>query len=268
MLSKRFAILAALAMSPAFAQVPSAAISPLPTTISMRQAPMRLHQNLFNGSVKSDNWSGYAVGDSVFTHAQGSWIQPKADCTKTPNTYAAFWVGIDGFTSTTVEQTGTLIYCDGTTAEYYAWYEFYPSTPIEVISGITVKPGDKISADVSYANPDFTVTITDERTGKSFSKKSEVTGAKRSSAEWIAEAPESDGSIVPLTDFGTASYGEDYTDVNDTEWATGTTITGPISDFGSSVEKITMVSTADKDEAVPTALTTDGSSFKIAWKSE
>jgi hypothetical protein len=234
---------------------------------------MKFHGFRPDGGVESENWSGYAVTGSEFTKATGSWKQPTADCTKTPNTYAVFWVGIDGYlsSSTTVEQTGTLIECSGTTALYYAWYEFYPAEKdIQLISSITVSPGDKISASVEYATPEFTVEITDETTGKSYTKKSKVSGAKRSSAEWIAEAPccTSGGDIYPLSDFGTASFGEDYTDVNDTNYATDKAVTGPISDFGSKVEEITMVSSKSKTEAVPTALTTDGTSFKVAWKSE
>ena len=45
-------------------------------------------------------------------------------------------------------------------------------------------------------------------------------------------------------------------------------VTGPISDFGSSVQKITMETSGGTKKAVPTALTTDGSSFKVTWKHE
>lgn len=111
-----FFILAAL---PALAQAPKK--NSLSTVIARNQhaAPMKLHGFAPDGAVESDNWSGYAVTGSGFNDAEGSWIQPKADCSKTPNSYAAIWVGIDGYSDSTVEQTGTLIYCNGTTAEYY-----------------------------------------------------------------------------------------------------------------------------------------------------
>jgi hypothetical protein len=225
----------------------------------------------YDGSLESYNWSGYAVTGSSFTHAAGSWIQPTVNCAKTPNSYAAFWVGIDGYSDTTVEQTGTLAACSGKTVAYYAWYEFYPAEDIELIPSIAVSPGNKISTTVSYSGSEFTLTIKNETTGKSFSKKGKSASAKRTSAEWIAEAPccTSSGAFYPLSAFGTASFGEDYTDVNDTNYATDSKVTGPISDFGTNAEKITMVSkTTGKDEAVPAALSTDGSSFKVAWKSE
>lgn len=275
MLSRGLGILLGLAAVPALAQLPTTPASSTTTTevspISPRQfAPMKFHAMGLDGAVESENWSGYAVTGAKFTKAEGSWIEPTAHCGKTPNTYAAFWVGIDGYSSTTVEQTGTLIECDGKTALYYAWYEFYPAEDIEVIPSITVSPGDTISASVTYAEPEFTLEITDETTGKSFTKKGTVTHAARNSAEWIAEAPccTSGGDILPLADFGTAEYGEDYTDVNDTNYATDAAVTGPISDFGKKVEKITMVSSGGKTEALPTALTTDGTSFKVFWKSK
>lgn len=51
-----------------------------------------------------------------------SWTQPTATCSR-GDQYAAFWIGIDGYSSSTVEQTGTEADCVGNTAEYYAWYE-------------------------------------------------------------------------------------------------------------------------------------------------
>jgi hypothetical protein len=217
----------------------------------------------------STNWSGYAVTGSSFTQAKGSWTVPTVNCTKTPNTYAAFWVGIDGWTSTTVEQTGTDSDCSGKTPSYYAWYEFYPKGSV-LISSISVAPGNKMSAEVSYSGTEFTITITNETTGKSFSKSSRVSGAKRSSAEWIAEAPccTNAGGILPLADFGTVDLGDDYTGISGTNDATDSSVSGPINDFGTGVQEAIMVSTSGVNEAVPSALTSDGSSFTVTWDSE
>src|SRR5580704_9918548 len=98
MSSKRFgciAILLVLGALPALAQVSGAPISPLTTTAAItprEHGPMRLHR-LVPGGAESENWSGYAVTGSNFTFAKGSWHVPEVDCTKTPNTYSAFWVG-------------------------------------------------------------------------------------------------------------------------------------------------------------------------------
>jgi len=270
MLTKGLGILFVLTL-PALAQMSSQPVSAaVPAVISARQhKPMRLHQFRTDGSVESENWSGYAVTGSSFTVAQGSWTVPSVNCSKTPNTYAAFWVGIDGYSSDTVEQTGTDSDCDGRTPSYYAWYEFYPAGSV-LISSVPVAVGNQISAEVTYNGSEFTITITNETTGKSFSTSSTVSGAARSSAEWIAEAPccTNRGGILPLSDFGTVDFGQDYTDIAGTNDATDSSTAGAIGSFGSDVNSITMVSSRGADEAVPSALTSDGTSFTVAWKSE
>ncbi|MGA9474588.1 MAG: G1 family glutamic endopeptidase [Terriglobales bacterium] len=285
MLSKKLGSLLVLASSvvlsalPAVAQTQSgAAASPSTTTLASRDllaprqhAPMRLHGNglATDGSVTSENWSGFAVTGSAFTVAKGSWTIPTVNCTKTPSTYSSFWVGIDGYSSSTVEQTGTDSDCSGTSPRYYAWYEFYPAGSI-LISSVPVSPGNKMSASVTYSGSEFTIKITNVTTGKTFSKSSRVSGARRTSAEWIAEAPccTGSGGILPLADFGTVDLGSDYTGVSGTNDATDGAISGPISEFGSSVFSITMVSSGGANEAVPSALSADGTSFDVVWKSE
>ena len=269
-------ILLLLAASPALAQVASAPVSAATPAISPRQhaprkvAGLRPDRVIDNVTVSdSTNWSGYAVTGSSFTQAKGSWIVPSVNCTTTPNTYAAFWVGIDGWTSSTVEQTGTDSDCNGTTPSYYSWYEFYPKFSY-LISSVSVAPGHHMSAEVSYSGTEFTATITNETTGQSFSISSKVNRAKRSSAEWIAEAPccTNGGGILPLSDFGTVDFGEDYTGISDTNYATDSSVSGPISAFGAGVNESIMVSSSGADEAVPSSLSSDGSSFTVAWKSE
>lgn len=278
MLAKSFGCLLALAMVPAVAQVPSVTVAPQnASVITPRQhAPRRIagfRPDRIIGDVTvsdSTNWSGYAVTGSSFTSAKASWTIPTVNCSKTPNTYSSFWVGLDGWTSSTVEQTGTDSDCNGSTPSYYAWYEFYPKGSV-LISGVPVSPGNKMSASVNYTGTEFTISITNESTGKTYSKSSRVSSAKRSSAEWIAEAPccTNGGGILPLADFGTADLGEDYTDVSGTNYATDSSISGQISAFGSAVNEAIMVNgTTGADEAVPSALSSDGTSFTVAWDSE
>lgn len=211
------------------------------------------------------NWSGYALtaAKGSVTNALGSWTVPTVTCTSTTS-YAAMWVGIDGYSSSTVEQTGTISYCQGGVANYYAWYEFYPS-PMYEITSVPVSPGDKISAGISYSGSTFTVTINDVSTGKTSSTSQAVSSAQRSSAEWIAEAPSSGNSILPLANFGTAYFGMDNTGVSSTNTATIGGASGPIGSFGSSVQEITMVTNSGVTEAQPSALSTDGTSFTINW---
>jgi hypothetical protein len=71
-------------------------------------------------------------------------------------------------------------------------------------------------------------------------------------------------------DFVRANFGKDYNAfVPGSNNATDSSITNAdIADFGSNVEEITMVSSKGVTEAVPTALTTDGTSFRVNWKAE
>ena len=55
-----------------------------------------------------------------------TWTQPKVKA-RVAATYAAFWVGLDGDGSHSVEQIGTMGYTSGGRAYYVAWYEMYPA---------------------------------------------------------------------------------------------------------------------------------------------
>src|SRR5437016_3235921 len=163
---------------------------------------------LTDGAATSTNWSGYAVTGPAgsVTDAKGSWIVPSVTCSSAAS-YSSFWVGIDGFGSNTVEQTGTDSDCQSGSPTYYAWYEFYPG-PAFLITGITVRPGDRISAEAVYSATGLvTVTITDTTTAQSFTT-SGGGGALRSSAEWIVEAPSSAGGVLPLANFGKTYLGQ------------------------------------------------------------
>ncbi len=268
-----------LAISPALAQVSSGPVAtPDTAVITPRQhAPRRIagfRPDRVEGNVTvsdSTNWSGYAVTGTSFTKVLGSWTIPTVNCSKTPNTYSSFWVGLDGWSSDTVEQTGTDSDCDGSSPSYYAWYEFYPAASVEITS-VPVAPGNHMSASVTYVSGStFTMTITNETTGKSFSKNGTVSGAARSSAEWIAEAPccTRRGGILPLSDFGTVDFGDDYTGVSGTNDATDSTVSGAIGAFGSAINEAIMVNgSTGADESVPSALSSDGTSFTATWDSE
>jgi len=216
-----------------------------------------------DGTSTTTNWSGYAVTGSSFTRVEGSWIVPAATCSSGAQ-YAAFWVGIDGYSSGTVEQTGTDSDCSGATPVYYAWYEFYPGPSFEITS-LTIKPGDHMSAKVVYGGGRFTITVQDLTTGNSFSKSKTFLIAKRLSAEWIAEAPccTSSGGILPLADFTEVLFGDDNTGVSGTGNATDSSTSGPIGSF-SSIEEITMEKSGTR-ESVPAALSSDGTSFSVTW---
>jgi hypothetical protein len=278
------AITLVLTAMPASAQVSGGPGSPLrATVVTPRQhRPRKVlpgtrpdeYDALRNVTVSYNTiWAGYAVTGSDFTQVQGSWIVTAVDCSKTPNTDSSEWVGIDGWSSATVEQTGTDADCNGTTPSYYVWYEFYPLNTV-VIDDVSIAPGDKFSASVTYeGSNEYTVSITNDTTGQYFSKEVLFKGADgsgvppRNSAEWIEEM---DGN--KLSDFGKDPFGEFFTGVSGgTDSATDSSISGPITDFGSAVQESISTkngSSGSKDTAVPSALASDGASFIVTWKSE
>ena len=282
MLSKRVGIVLALAFAPALAQIPSQQVpsqiasSPTGSVIPRQHDPRHRYGTaprvIDNVTVEdSTNWSGYAVEGTGFTKALGSWIVPSVNCTTTPNTYSSFWVGIDGWTSSTVEQTGTDSDCSGRTPSYYAWYEFYPAASV-LISSVPISPGNHVSATVTWnSGSSFTLTLTNQTTGKTFTKTGTVSGAARTSAEWIAEAPccTRRGGILPLADFGTVDFGQDFTGIASTNDANSTSVSGAIGAYGSNVfESIMVNGSTGANEAVPSALSSDGTSFTVTWDSE
>ena len=199
-------------------------------------------------TVTSTNWAGYAVTGGPFTSVVGTWTQPSVKCTS-GDQYSSMWVGLDGYSSSTVEQTGTEADCDGKSAEYYAWYEMYPANP--VVYANSVKPGDSMTASVTFSGTStFTLTVKDTTQGWSKTSVKSLAGAARSSAECIVEAPSS-GGVLPLADFGTTGFSSCVVD--------GTSI------MSQNPILIDMESANGTLEAQTTA--TSGSGFSVKWVS-
>ena len=221
---------------------------------------------------ESENWAGYAVtaGNYSVSNVTASFTVPTVNTGG--NSYAAFWVGIDGFNDGTVEQTGIIAEPAGhgphSSTEYLVWYEFYPAAP--VYASFTASPDDIVYATVSYNNTTgyFTTCISINSPSGShvgtFSHSQTVSGAHDDSAEWIVEAPASAGQILPLANFGTAYFGESYTGIENTNYATISGIHGSIGMFTTATE-IIMVSSSGVPEATPSALNSNGSSFYVTY---
>jgi hypothetical protein len=161
-----------------------------------------------NTVVTSSNWAGYAAAgaNGTFTSVSSSWTQPAGHCTS-GNQYAAFWIGLDGYTSGTVEQTGSEVDCAWRTPRYYAWYEMYPGGSVTFPN--RVSPGDQFAASVTYQGSGrFRLVLKDTTKGWTQTVSAALAGAALSSAEVIAEAPccTAHGGALPLTNFGTVSF--------------------------------------------------------------
>jgi hypothetical protein len=218
------------------------------------------------GTTTSSNWSGYAFdapSGTTVSSVQGSWTVPAVNPSIMASgaAYAGFWVGIDGYTSDTVEQIGTDSDVNNGVASYYAWYEMYPNYSYEI--PMTILPGDSITASVEYlsSSREYQLSITDSsRPGESFSQdfsRTPGTHPQRSSAEWVAEAPSSGatGDVLGLSQFGTVNFSGASATLNN-----GTS--GPISSFP--YDSIAMSTTATGLGTSPSPLDPTGSSFTVA----
>ena len=218
----------------------------------------------------SSNWAGYAdvVAKGSVSAAYGSWVVPSLSCPKHGTTYVALWVGIDGYSDSTVEQTGVLGECNSGVASYSTWYEFYPSSM--VTTSVAASPGNVVSASVTYSSTsgEFTVTITNVNSGVSAGSTQAVSGAGRSSAEWILERPALCNiftcRLSTLANFGSGYFGVQYTSVIGTNYATIGGNNAPISSFNHFA--ITMIASSTGPVlAQPSTLSPDGTSFGVAY---
>jgi hypothetical protein len=210
-----------------------------------------LHALRRNGStVTSTNWSGYAATGSSgeFTSVSSSWVQPTVTC-GSKTTYSSYWVGIDGYSNSALEQTGTEADCVRGRAEYGAWWEVLPAS--ETDYSVTVEPGDSLTASVvDNGNGTFTMKLSDSTRGWSKTTTADgSSGYQDSSAEVIAEATTVGGSVAKLSDFGTVSF-------------SGSTVDGGALS-GYSPNEIVMQNGSDT-LAQPAALS--GGSFSDTWE--
>jgi hypothetical protein len=264
---------AAGAATLAFTGVASAAAQPVIRVAPMsiqnggRVNPLIPHGSTGNDTVTSSNWAGYAVqAASQFTDVKGSWVQPAVTCNTPSAQYAAFWAGIDGYSSNSVEQLGTDSDCTGRNRpSYYAWYEMYPAYSVNIsTTKYPVKPGDAMSAEVSVSGTTFTLSMSDATERWSFSTTQSGSGLAQSSAELIAESPEicnHSCKLAQLSDFGTVNFTGSQAALaggTDEPFSSFTADNGP--------HDIIATTSAGQVRAQPSALSAAGTAFSIAWE--
>ena len=198
----------------------------------------------------SSNWAGYAVAGGRYTSVSATWTQPSVDCSVTPTGWSSFWVGLDGDTSNTVEQTGSEADCSSGSPVYSAWYEMYPKFPVNFTN--TVRAGDHFSGSVTTdGRGSFVLTLIDSTQGWTQRNTAQLKHARLSSAEVIAEAPSGSGGVLPLADFGTAGFGS--ATVNNATLTSSTAGLDPITMASGSTVKAQLGNLS-------------GGSFSVTWK--
>lgn len=203
--------------------------------------------------VGSYNWAGYADTSSTagtYSKVSASWKVPAVTCTR-EDQITSEWVGLDGFSTSTVEQDGTSSQCFEGVALYYSWYEMYPAGSVEV--GTTVKAGDSISASVTHSGTSYTLALTDSTTsGNNISETAScaATTCLDESAEIITERPAyATTGIVPEADFGTVTYSN--------------AVVSPLNT--STVYNIACIDSTDSYDIVSTGGIVGGNSFSNTW---
>jgi hypothetical protein len=180
----------ALALSAAPATSPAASLTAAHHALSF--APPRIGTTLHAGNLvrhgfneDGGNWSGYAAQGSGFSSVTSSWVEPSVTCNSTDDLFAP-WVGIDGYGSATVEQTGVATDCSSGRPVYQGWYEMYPASPVYYSNPAAA--GDHITATVTRSGVSYTLTLTDSTQGWSKTTTQSLT-ATNASVEVIMESP-------------------------------------------------------------------------------
>jgi hypothetical protein len=186
------ALLASTLAAVALTTAPSASAARAAAHRQLSFAPVHIATPLHGAQVvrhgfneDGGNWSGYAAQGSGFSSVTSSWTEPAVTCNSTDDLFAP-WVGIDGFGSATVEQTGVATDCSSGSPEYAGWYEMYPAAPVYYNN--PVGPGDHITATVTRSGINYTLTLTDDTRG--WTKTTTKTlSATNTSVEVIMESP-------------------------------------------------------------------------------
>jgi hypothetical protein len=186
-----------IAAAPTAAHLSGADTTATPAQSRSVMHPAAAHTPFLHGkNDTSTNWAGWVVDGAThaFTTVESTFTLPKVTCTGEGDT--SFWVGMDGDTSSSVEQIGASGDCDGTTPDYYSWWEMYPAGVHELTN--TTKPGDVFDAKVTYSGSGkYALFLNDKTEGWTVTKNETSTSAKDNSAEVIFEAAGPTSDAVP-----------------------------------------------------------------------
>jgi Peptidase A4 family len=207
-----------------------------------------------NSDTTSHNWSGYAAtGGNTYTAVSGTWTVPQLAQNGAPGV-GATWVGIGGVNSPDLIQAGTQDVGSGGQAQYQAWIEMLPAASQQV--PLVVAPGDSVSVSITEQGPgsgNWQIVLKNNTSGQRYQATVQY-ASSQSSAEWIEEAPASQGGIVPLDNFGSVAFTA----------ATTTENGGAVDIAQAGAQPIAMLNAANQPLAVPSPIGSDGSSFSVA----
>ena len=175
----RAAAAALLALSCACLAGPASAAAPVSFKTVSYDHPL-------HGFSGNSTWGGYVAQGYDFTTITGSWTMPQVTCNSYNDLYAP-WIGIDGYGSQTVEQTGVQVDCSSGYPEYSGWYEMYPAPP--QYFNEPVDAGDHFSASVvDNGGGTYSLRLSDTTKGWTKTTQQYLNG-NDISAEAVIESP-------------------------------------------------------------------------------
>ena len=217
-----------------------------------RQQPNPQSPNTSNHNT-SQNWSGYAATQGQYTSVSGTWTVPQPSASGVPGV-GATWVGIGGVNSHDLIQAGTQDVASGTNqSEYQTWIETLPQASRQV--PLPVAPGDSVTVSITESAPGsgaWQIAFNNNTTGKSYQTTANYTSTE-SSAEWVEEAPVGNGGLLPLDNFSSVTFSQ----------AAATQDGQTVNLAQSGAKPITMLNRSGQALAVPSAVSSDGSSFSV-----
>lgn len=205
----------------------------------------------------------YRPGTNAFAQVQGDFVQPtiQSDCAN--NTYESTWVGLGGYNSGKLVQTGTAMNTSGGGRNYYAWYEYLsPSHPNPEIrfSKVTIRPGDRIHTYCSFqrANNKFNAYVANNTNGTSQSVIVNISASEfydGTTADFINEAPSVGGNTASLTKYGTTNWTNCQVFRTTSTWA----------NLGSLTTESIIMKSKDGNRTLATPSGLSGQTFKSTW---
>ena len=157
----------------------------------------------------TDNWAGYVAGggNNSYTSAETSFTVPTlTTCGSNENSASSFWAGLDGWTSSTVEQAGVAADCTNGVPQYFAWWEDLPLDSGTFLP-VNVGGGDIVTARVvDEGAGSYSLSVSDTTSQTSGTVTVSEPGTDDSSAECIAEDPGGAVASIPYANYGTVHF--------------------------------------------------------------
>lgn len=216
---------------------------------------------------ESSNWSAVVVPSGASSFSTNSFHSVAAEyvvpvASQGPGVcnagtdYSSSWVGIDGSGSPDVLQAGTESDASCGLQSYYAWYEWYPQSEVQ-IGGFAVSPGDDIWIEVWNTSPTQGYAyIVNESTGQALNLSFVAPSGTQlvgNTAEWVVERPTINGSYATLAVYASDYFSNCYADTySGVEYTPGS----------ASAQLVTMLANNSAPTSYPTLLGANAIQFQ------